>query len=49
MLELRVEEFRAWREAVGLKPCDLAGETRYSVAEMQAKLRGDAEAPEDRW
>lgn len=49
MLDLRVEEFRAWAAAVELRPCDLAGEKRYSVAEMQAKLRGDMEAPEDRW
>lgn len=49
MLELRVEEFRAWAGAVDLRPCLLAGEPRYSVAEIQAKIRGDVEAPEDRW
>jgi hypothetical protein len=49
MLELRVEEFRAWADAVELQPCLLAGERRYSVAEMQAKLRGDMESPEGRY
>lgn len=49
MLELRVEDFRAWADAVDLRPCLLAGEPRYSVVEMQAKLRGDIENPEDRY
>lgn len=49
MLELRVEEFRAWADAVDFQPCLLAGESRYSVAEMQAKLRGDMERPEERY
>ena len=49
MVMMRVEEFRVWRVAVELRPCNLAGFERYSVAEIQAKLRGDVEAPEDRW
>lgn len=49
MVQLRVEQFREWAAAVELRPCDLAGEMRYSVAEIQAKIRGDVEAPEDRW
>ena len=49
MLQLRIENFRAWADAVDLRPCLLAGEARYSVAEIQAKLRGDTENPEDRY
>jgi len=49
MLELSVENFRIWADAVDLRPCLLAGEPRYSVAEIQARLRGDMESPEDRY
>ncbi len=49
MLELRVEDFRVWADAVDLRTCRLAGEPRYSVAEMEAKLRGETGNPEDRY
>ena len=49
MMELRADQFRVWVQAVDLEPCDLAGEPRYLVSDLERRARGDSEDPGDSW
>ena len=49
MVRVPVGDFRQWAAAVELQPCLIAGHPRYRVADIEARLRGDLENPEDRY